>query len=72
LTVACVPKKLHYLFYTKKFVSQSTTGLQIYEGDDDQLNRPGHPNHEIEYSLLMIKKEFHIDEKIPKCNKYLF
>jgi hypothetical protein len=24
-----------------KFVSQSRTGLQIYEGHDDQLNRPG-------------------------------
>jgi hypothetical protein len=24
-----------------KFVSQSRTGLQIYEGRDDQLNRPG-------------------------------
>jgi hypothetical protein len=26
--------------YTK-FVTQSRTGLQIYEGHDDQLNRPG-------------------------------
>jgi hypothetical protein len=25
----------------KKIVTQSRTGLQIYEGDDDQLNRPG-------------------------------
>jgi hypothetical protein len=25
----------------KKIVSQSRTGLQIYEGHDDQLNRPG-------------------------------
>jgi hypothetical protein len=25
----------------KKFVTQSRTGSQIYEGDDDQLNRPG-------------------------------
>jgi hypothetical protein len=25
----------------KKFVTQSRTGLQIYEGHDDQLNRPG-------------------------------
>jgi hypothetical protein len=25
----------------KKFVSQSRTGLQIYEGHDDQLNRQG-------------------------------
>jgi hypothetical protein len=25
----------------KKFVAQSRTGLQIYEGHDDQLNRPG-------------------------------
>jgi hypothetical protein len=24
-----------------KFVAQSRTGLQIYEGHDDQLNRPG-------------------------------
>jgi hypothetical protein len=24
----------------KKIVSQSRTGLQIYEGHDDQLNRP--------------------------------
>jgi hypothetical protein len=23
-----------------KFISQSRTGLQIYEGHDDQLNRP--------------------------------
>jgi hypothetical protein len=27
-------KKVH-------FVAQSRTGLQIYEGHDDQLNRPG-------------------------------
>jgi hypothetical protein len=27
--------------YIKKFGSQSWTGLQIYEGHDDQLNRPG-------------------------------
>jgi hypothetical protein len=26
---------------TKKNVTQSRTGLQIYEGRDDQLNRPG-------------------------------
>jgi hypothetical protein len=25
----------------KKIVTQSRTGLQIYEGHDDQLNRPG-------------------------------
>jgi hypothetical protein len=25
----------------KKFVTQSMTGLQIYEGHGDQLNRPG-------------------------------
>jgi hypothetical protein len=25
----------------KKFVTQSRTGLQIYEGHDDELNRPG-------------------------------
>jgi hypothetical protein len=24
-----------------KFVTQSRTGLQIYEGHDDELNRPG-------------------------------
>jgi hypothetical protein len=24
-----------------KFVTQSRTGLQIYEGHDDQLSRPG-------------------------------
>jgi hypothetical protein len=24
-----------------KFVTQSTTGLQIYDGHDEQLNRPG-------------------------------
>jgi hypothetical protein len=35
-----------------KFVTQSKTGLQIYEGHDDQLNRPGLPNHETEYSLF--------------------
>jgi hypothetical protein len=29
-----------YLFITK-FVLQFRTGLQIYEGHDDQLNRPG-------------------------------
>jgi hypothetical protein len=28
-------------FGTEKFVTQSRTGLQIYEGHDDQLNRPG-------------------------------
>jgi hypothetical protein len=28
-------------FGTKKFVTQSRTGLQIYEGHGDQLNRPG-------------------------------
>jgi hypothetical protein len=25
----------------RKFVTQSRTGVQIYEGHDDQLNRPG-------------------------------
>jgi hypothetical protein len=25
---------------SEKFVTQSTTGLQIYEGHDDQLNKP--------------------------------
>jgi hypothetical protein len=25
----------------KKIVAQSRTGLQIYQGHDDQLNRPG-------------------------------
>jgi hypothetical protein len=29
------------LFHSYKFVSQSRTGLQIYAGHDDQLNRPG-------------------------------
>jgi hypothetical protein len=28
-------------YYYKKCVTQSRTGLQIYEGHDDQLNRPG-------------------------------
>jgi hypothetical protein len=33
---------LHVIFYKKKkFVTQSRTGLQIYEGHGDQLNRPG-------------------------------
>jgi hypothetical protein len=27
-------------FLNKKFVTQSRTGLQIYEGLDDQLSRP--------------------------------
>jgi hypothetical protein len=27
--------------HTKNVVTQSWTGLQIYEGRDDQLNRPG-------------------------------
>jgi hypothetical protein len=29
------------LAFVKKFVTQSRTGLQIYEGHDDQLSRPG-------------------------------
>jgi hypothetical protein len=35
--------KLIFLLLTKvkKNVTQSRTGLQIYEGRDDQLNRPG-------------------------------
>jgi hypothetical protein len=41
------PAVTHYHYYflvllhKKKFVTQSRTGLQIYEGHDDQLNRPG-------------------------------
>jgi hypothetical protein len=27
--------------YVKNVVTQSRTGLHIYEGPDDQLNRPG-------------------------------
>jgi intein-encoded DNA endonuclease-like protein len=36
-------KKINFYYYKKKkkFVTQSRTGLQIYEGHDDQLNRPG-------------------------------
>jgi hypothetical protein len=34
-------KKINYYKKIKKFVTQSRTGLQIYEGHDDQLNRPG-------------------------------
>jgi hypothetical protein len=30
-----------YLNPELKFVTQSRTGLQIYEGHGDQLNRPG-------------------------------
>jgi hypothetical protein len=30
-----------YIIIKIKFVAQSRTGLQIYEGHDDQLNRPG-------------------------------
>jgi hypothetical protein len=35
--------KLKRKFYllNLKFVTQSRTGLQIYEGHGDQLNRPG-------------------------------
>jgi hypothetical protein len=29
------------IFIIKKFITQSRTGLQIYEGHGDQLNRPG-------------------------------
>jgi hypothetical protein len=37
-----LPKKKGFIrHYQKKFVTQSRTGLQIYEGHDDQLNRPG-------------------------------
>jgi hypothetical protein len=28
-------------YYYKNFFTQSRTGLQIYEGHDDQLNRQG-------------------------------
>jgi hypothetical protein len=34
------PTKKSIIFIIK-FVTQSRTGLQIYEGHDDQLNRPG-------------------------------
>jgi hypothetical protein len=30
-----------FLLLKKKNVTQSRTGLQIYEGRDDQLNKPG-------------------------------
>jgi hypothetical protein len=30
-----------FIIKKKKSVTQSRTGLQIYEGHDDQLNRPG-------------------------------
>jgi hypothetical protein len=33
--------KLYLQPYKIKFVTQSRTGLQIYEGHGDQLNRPG-------------------------------
>jgi hypothetical protein len=29
------------ILFMKNVVTQSSTGLQIYEGRDDQLNRPG-------------------------------
>jgi hypothetical protein len=32
-----VPK----IYFEKNVVTQSRTGLQIYEGHDDQLSRPG-------------------------------
>jgi hypothetical protein len=32
--------KLPLKFCFIKFVTQSRTGLEIYEGHDDQLNRP--------------------------------
>jgi hypothetical protein len=31
----------YYKSHKKKIVTQSRTGLQIYEGHDNQLNRPG-------------------------------
>jgi hypothetical protein len=34
-------KRVQYTIFIIKFVTQSRTGLQIYEGHDDQLNRPG-------------------------------
>jgi hypothetical protein len=34
-------KKNYYYYKKKKIVTQSRTGLQIYEGHGDQLNRPG-------------------------------
>jgi hypothetical protein len=33
-------KNMEKIFQTKKFVTQSRTDLQIYEGHDDQRNRP--------------------------------
>jgi hypothetical protein len=35
------PTKKSIIFIIKNVVTQSRTGLQIYEGHDDQLNRPG-------------------------------
>jgi hypothetical protein len=32
---------IEYSWWNIKFVTQSRTGLQIYEGHGDQLNRPG-------------------------------
>jgi hypothetical protein len=34
-------QKIIKLILSSKFVTQSRTGLQIYEGHGDQLNRPG-------------------------------
>jgi hypothetical protein len=34
-------KNAYFMPLIHKFVTQSRTGLQIYEGHDDQLNRPG-------------------------------
>jgi hypothetical protein len=34
-------KKIIIIIKKKKIVTQSRTGLQIYEGHGDQLNRPG-------------------------------
>jgi hypothetical protein len=34
-------KKINYFYYYVNVVTESRTGLQIYEGRDDQLNRPG-------------------------------
>jgi hypothetical protein len=36
-----VSESFGFRYFKKKFVTQSRTGLQIYEGHDDQLNRPG-------------------------------
>jgi hypothetical protein len=39
--IKIVTKNKLFQIKNKKFVTQSRTDLQIYEGHDDQLNRPG-------------------------------